>query len=372
MRRIDAEMWAAIFGTLVSVAVGLPVLILGARGQALTTGPAWVWWLCFAGYVAAQVVCMWLPDRLAARLVRAALAAQVAFGAVLALTAPRAGWTSILLIYTAGMSVYLVRWPVTTAIIVLNTAVAASAAALAGGGPVGVLVTGTLYLLLQLATAAGVLAQRRAEESNRNLAAAHTELRAAAALLAESSRADERLSIARELHDLLGHQLTVLALELETASHKADPAEHVARANKVARDLLADVRATVGQLRQRAPDLRATLERIVADLPAPRVHLSVGADVRADEARTATLIRCVQEVITNAIRHAHATEVWIEIRTGADGAIVFDAHDDGCGADRVVMGNGLTGIAERVRALGGHARFDGRTGFRVVAEVPAP
>ncbi|MDP9793681.1 signal transduction histidine kinase [Catenuloplanes nepalensis] len=372
MRRFDPDLWSAVYGTMICAAVGLPVLVVGARGGDLVTVPVAVWWLLFGGYVLTQTLCTWLDHRFGRPAIRGFLAAQVIIGAALALTAPRAGWTSILLIYTAALSVYVVSWPLTLAVIGLNTAVAMAAAGLGGQSAAAVAVTGVLYLLLQVASALGVLGQRRAEESNRRLSAAHTELRAAGVLLAESSRADERLRIARELHDLLGHQLTVLTLELETATHRADPAEHVARANQVARALLADVRATMGELRRRAPDLRGTLERIVADLPAPAVHLSIGADVRTDEARTAALIRCVQEVVTNAIRHAHATELWIDIRTGDDGGIRFEAHDDGPGAARVVMGNGLTGIVERVRELGGHARFDGRTGFRVTAEVPAP
>jgi signal transduction histidine kinase len=371
VRRFDPDLWGAIYGTLVCVAVGLPVLVVDVRGGDLTTAPA-LWWLLFAGYVIAQAACTWFSDDLAPRLIRLAFAGQVVFGAALALMAPRAGWTPILLIYTAALSVYLVPWPVTLLVIGLNTAIAMIAAGLADQPPVAVAITGALYLLLQLASTLGVLGQVRAQEANRRLSAAHTQLRAAGALLAEASRADERLRIARELHDLMGHQLTVLTLELETATHKADPAEHVARANTVARALLADVRATVGEMRRQAPDLRATLERIVADLPTPRVHLSIGEDVQTDEARTATLIRCVQEVVTNAIRHARATELWIEIRRGDNGHIVFEAHDNGRGADRVVMGNGLTGIDERVRELGGSARFDGRTGFRVTAEVPAP
>ncbi|WP_127502584.1 sensor histidine kinase [Actinoplanes solisilvae] len=80
----------------------------------------------------------------------------------------------------------------------------------------------------------------------------------------------------------------------------------------------------------------------------------------------------MQEVVTNAIRHARASDLWIDIRTGTDGSLHFEACDDGPGAARVEMGNGLTGIAERVRELGGRVRFDGRTGFRVTAEVPAP
>ncbi|GAB7039646.1 MULTISPECIES: sensor histidine kinase [Catenuloplanes] len=371
MRRLDPELWSAVYGTMICVAVGLPVLVVGVRGGEVVTIPEAAWWLMFAGYVLTQTLCTWLDHRFTRPAVRGFFAAQVVLGAALALTAPRAGWTSILLIYTAALGAYLVPWSLTLAVIGLNTVVSMTAAGLAGQPGPAVAVTGVLYLLLQVASTFGVLGQLRAEESNRRLSVAHTELRAAGVLLAESSRADERLRIARELHDLLGHQLTVLTLELETATHKADPTEHVARANRVARALLADVRSTVGELRQRAPELRATLERIVADLPSPVVHLSIGADVRADETRTATLIRCVQEVVTNAIRHAHATELWIDIRDD-DGGIRFEAYDDGPGTPRVVMGNGLTGIAERVRELGGHARFDGRTGFRVTAEVPAP
>ncbi len=372
MRRFDPDLWSAIYGTLICVAVGLPVLVVDVRGSDLTTIPPALWWAMFAGFVITQSICTWFSDDIAPRRLRLAFAAQVALGAALALGAPRAGWTAILLIYTSALSVHLVRWPVTVAIIGLNTAVAMAASWLGDQSVVSVLITGALYLLLQLASTLGVLGQQRVQESNRRLSATQTELRAAGALLAESSRADERLRIARELHDLIGHQLTVLTLELETATHKADPAEHVARANQVARALLADVRTTVGELRQRAPDLRATLEKIVAGLPAPRVHLSIDAEVQTDEARTATLIRCVQEVVTNAIRHARATELWIDIRAADDGGVVFEAYDDGPGTDRVVMGNGLTGIAERVRELGGEARFDGRTGFRVTAEVPAP
>jgi signal transduction histidine kinase len=375
VKRVDPEIWAAVYGSLICLAVGLPVAIAGVRGNQLSTVPAPVWWALFAAYFATQVVCTWLMDLVGRRVLLSALTLQVGTGCALALTAPGAGWTSILLIYTAGLSVYLVRRRITAVIIVVQTGAAVVAALLTADGAASVAFVGALYFLLQLASSAGVLAQRRAEENSVRLAVAHTELRAATALLSESSRADERLRISRELHDLIGHQLTVLTLELETATHKLDPAEHVARANTVARALLADVRSTVGELRQQAPDLRATLERIVADLPAPVVHLSIAPDVRADETRTATLIRCLQEVVTNTIRHARASELWIDIRVSDDGGLVFSAYDNGPGTDRVVMGHGLTGIAERVHELGGRAQFSGRdeqAGFRVTATVPAP
>jgi signal transduction histidine kinase len=376
VKRVDPEIWAAVYGSLICLAVGLPVLIADLRGNDLTIVASGIWWSLFMVYLITQVTCTWLMDISARRTLLTALALQVFAGCALAVTAPRAGWTSILLIYTAGLSVYLVRWPATVAIIVVQTAAAAVAALGGDGGASAVVFVVVLYFLLQFASTAAVRAQRKVEDSNRRLSVLHAELGAAVVLLAEQSRADERLRISRELHDLIGHQLTVLTLELETASHKADPSEHVTRANEVARALLADVRATVGELRQQAPDLRSTLERIVADLRSPAVHLTVAADVQADETRTTALIRCLQEVVTNAIRHARATELWVTVRTGKGGGLVFEAYDNGPGVDRIVMGNGLTGIAERVRELGGNTLFAGRVtkgaGFGVTASVPAP
>jgi signal transduction histidine kinase len=302
-------------------------------------------------------------------------AAQVVLGPVLVLLAPRAGWTPILLVFTAVASSYFVRWQVTAAIIAANTIVVAVAGQELETVGVGswAYPSALLYLLLQVGSVFGELATRREVETRKKLAEAHTELRATTALLSESTRSDERLRIARELHDLLGHQLTVLSLELEVATHHSQPParEHVSRAASIARELLADVRATVGELRGRAPDLRETLERIVADLPEPTTHVRVDDDVHADEAQTAAIVRCVQEVVTNTIRHAEANELWIEIGATPAGGVTFTAQDDGRGADRVVPGNGLRGIAERVEELGGSATFTSKSGFRVVAELPA-
>jgi signal transduction histidine kinase len=80
----------------------------------------------------------------------------------------------------------------------------------------------------------------------------NSELRATRALLAESTRIAERMRIARELHDLIGHHLTALSLNLEVASHLSNEAasEHVRKAQSTARLLLADVREAVSELRQ--------------------------------------------------------------------------------------------------------------------------
>jgi signal transduction histidine kinase len=189
----------------------------------------------------------------------------------------------------------------------------------------------------------------------------------------EASRASERLRISRELHDLIGHQLTVLTLELESAVHRDPEAarEHVERARGVARELLGDVRHTVGELRRRAPDLRSALESLAAAVPRPRVEVTVGDDVVADEEQTAALVRVVQEVVTNAVRHAQlATVLHLEVTADGD-RIMLVAQDDGLTSGPVRLGNGLRGMVERLEALGGGAAFDASAGFRVEAHLEA-
>lgn len=98
------------------------------------------------------------------------------------------------------------------------------------------------------------------------------ELEAAGVLLENSAATNERLRISRELHDLIGHQLTVLNLELEAAKHRegSQAHQHVDQAANVAKDLLANVRTTVGELREAGPrGLQQSLERMAGAVPLP-------------------------------------------------------------------------------------------------------
>lgn len=163
----------------------------------------------------------------------------------------------------------------------------------------------------------------------------------------------------------------MLALELEVASHQATPPalEHVERARGVARDLLADVRETVGELRRQTPELVEMLTEITAELPDLDVHLDIDADDLGEEIST-TLVRCTQEVVTNTLRHADATELWISIRRDGD-RVTLTSTDDGSVRTPLVIGNGLRGLTERVESHGGTVTFDVDGGFRLRAEVPA-
>jgi signal transduction histidine kinase len=195
------------------------------------------------------------------------------------------------------------------------------------------------------------------------------------AQLAEQSRTEERLRIARELHDALGHHLTAMSLNLEVAAHQTsgEAHENVRAAQSLARLLLGDVRELAYAMKQgRTTDLVDGLTRLAEIVPVPAVHVEVAPGVRVDDPRCAhALLRCAQEFVTNAIRHAGARNVWIALEVRA-AELELTARDDGVGTRELRPGGGLSGLRERLEELGGSLVVDGdRGGFAVRATVPA-
>ncbi len=223
-----------------------------------------------------------------------------------------------------------------------------------------------------LVTAYVAREQAAAREEQRRL---NAELRATRALLAESTRVNERTRIARELHDLLGHHLTALSLNLEVAVHVTEgrAQEHVRQAHTLAKLLLTDVREAVSQLRgEDTIDLASALLPLAEGVPALDIRMDVEPGLALDDPERAhVLLRCTQEIITNAVRHAGASRLWIDCRR-EDGQVVIEARDDGRGAEQVVAGNGLRGLRERLRQHGGDVAIDpgaGR-GFQLRLRLP--
>jgi signal transduction histidine kinase len=220
--------------------------------------------------------------------------------------------------------------------------------------------------------------QAEAREEQRRL---NAELRATRALLGESVRVNERTRISRELHDLLGHHLTALSLNLEVAGHltpEGRAREHVQQAHTLAKLLLTDVREAVSQLREGgAIDLAAALQPLSENVPAIDIHMDIEAPLTIDDPERAhVLLRCTQEIITNAVRHANAHNLWISVRREGCN-ITVDARDDGRGADLLVAGNGLRGMRERLAQYGGQLRIETQprphpdAGFRLRLTLPA-
>jgi signal transduction histidine kinase len=214
---------------------------------------------------------------------------------------------------------------------------------------------------------------RRETEARQALACANAELRATRELLAEASRIHERTRIARELHDVIGHDLTALGLQLEIATHvpASKIPDHVSRAREVNARLLRNVRDVVSAMRvSEGTELGQALRTLVEDLPGLTVHLVLpGALVLDDAARAHCVLRCVQEIVTNTLRHARARNLWIAIEHRA-GAITVDARDDGRGAERVEAGNGLAGMRSRIEELGGFLQIAPAPSFSVTAQLP--
>lgn len=232
-----------------------------------------------------------------------------------------------------------------------------------------------LYLSLAMLTFITSFVARRQTEAREELRVVNSELRATQLLLAEGERAGERLRISRELHDVVGHHLTALTLNLEVATHltTGKALEHVKQAQSVSKLLLADVRQVVSALRgSDTVDLDKTLRELVASAPAPTVHLKLPDPFRiADARRAQVLVRLTQEILTNTMRHARSRNLWLEFSLDGD-VVELVARDDGRGADKVKPGNGLTGMRERLEIFGGSLDIETRPGFGFVVLARLP
>lgn len=242
-------------------------------------------------------------------------------------------------------------------------------------GWLGGLSGGAAFAGFQVFALGRSLLQRSERQAREGLSRANAELYATRELLAASSRAAERLRISRDLHDALGHHLTALSIRLEIASRLTSgaAAEHLREAHAIARLLLADVRSVVSELRDRGRiDVAEAIRSFTLGVTGPQIHLDLPPTLFLDHSAEAeTLIRCVQEIITNATRHAGARNVWIRLVEGST-MLELSARDDGSGSAAVVPGHGLKGMQERFAEHAGRVEFAtmAGSGFEVRAFLP--
>ncbi|HET8881526.1 MAG TPA: sensor histidine kinase [Solimonas sp.] len=205
---------------------------------------------------------------------------------------------------------------------------------------------------------------------------AQAELRAAQALLDEGTRSDERLRLSRELHDIVGHKLTALKLQLALVERRQPQDDTLRLCRQLADEVLAEIRGVVAMLRRHeGVELQQAIAALAMPFAAtgPRIDLDLDPQLRvADIARAQALLRCAQESLTNALRHSGARHVCIVLAGGEDGA-VLTVDDDGRGLRGAAPGLGLTGMRERLAAVGGHLDIVDAAagGVRVRATVPA-
>ena len=228
---------------------------------------------------------------------------------------------------------------------------------------------------LELFSLGIVILAVRESRARQELLRLHSELLATRSLFEESLRHAERVRIARSLHDEIGHQLTALSLQLEIASHAeaGQSQSAVLKAQQLTRELLASVRSVVGALRGGEPlAVEPALRILSSGIPYPRVHLEVPENLTVEQpAQADALFHCVQEALTNAVRHAGAANVWVQL-AGADDGIEVRVRDDGRGARTVAPGHGLQGMRERLEELGGNLEVQSaqQRGFEIRAWVP--
>jgi signal transduction histidine kinase len=228
------------------------------------------------------------------------------------------------------------------------------------------------YLGFQVLTFLVVQLLDREVRARAELFRTNTELMATRELLAESARLGERLRIARELHDAMGHHLAGLSLNLEALGQRQGPSPPLDAARSLTRRLLDDVESLVDTLgRDREVDLARNLAALAAEIPRPRLHVEADALALPDPARAHALWRCCQEIVTNAVKHAEAENLWIVIRAH-DGRVELTARDDGSGAARLGPGHGLEGMRRRLEEMGGALDLDTRpgVGFEVRVRLP--
>lgn len=214
-----------------------------------------------------------------------------------------------------------------------------------------------------------VNAERTNEEKGVELQLSHEEVRRLAATA-------ERERIGRDLHDLLGHTLSLITLKLELSRRlfDRDPTaakREIEEAEKVARHALAEVRSAVSGIR--ATDLAAELASARLLLESSGVHLDYGRPpISLPDETERGLSLILREAVTNIARHAEASSATIEMRRehASVHMLISDNGRGGIGAD----GNGMCGMRERVRALGGTFKVQSppRDGTRLLVIAPVP
>lgn len=200
------------------------------------------------------------------------------------------------------------------------------------------------------------------------------ELKATQSLLKATTERNERIRIARDLHDSLGHQLTALSLQLEVASHIDDDAKdiHLEQAKKISKSLLSDIRETVSDIRRKDDrELAVALRALVTGIPNLEVSLEMNLDESCvDATQVEVIFRSVQEALTNVAKHSKADRCQISLNN--DSAFInIDIMDNGEKVEAIEPGNGLKGMAERINNIGGELMYLSRKcGFYIRIRLP--
>lgn len=218
-------------------------------------------------------------------------------------------------------------------------------------------ITALLYGSFHLFAVLVQSASRDAEAAKDELEQKHQQLLATQQLLQAASRQSERTRIARNLHDVVGHHLTALTIQLQVAGHLTDGEAKVQVDNchQLAKLLLSDVREAVSTMRQYADvSLLDAISGLTRLLPTQlEVKLQIPADIMLNDLAQAQHLLCiVQEALSNSLKHSGATTVNIKASI-AEHQLQLLIDDNGILMPRWQPGNGIIGMQERLAECNG-------------------
>ncbi|MFI6337033.1 sensor histidine kinase [Streptomyces sp. NPDC050535] len=333
-----------------------------------STGVRILGWLGLVAFVGWYMILVFRTGRGETNaLVLGSLAVLAAQSTVLSLTLGRE-WL-VLFVYVSiasggALPLRWARWTIPATAVVLTTIALA-------------VPDGTAYLAgLLIPTLLGGFAMTGVRELVRTTIA----LREARATVAQLAANEERLRLARDLHDLLGHSLSLITLKSELAGrllpdHPDRAAKEVTDIENVSRQALVDVREAVTGYRR--PRLAGELAGAKAALAAAGVLADLPAEpdlAGVPEESESALAWALREAVTNVVRHSGARRCVVGLvhRQTLDGPVLeLSVEDNGSGGSGDGPGNGLTGLAERLAKAGGSLEAGRATsGFRLVARAP--
>jgi two-component system sensor histidine kinase DesK len=202
-------------------------------------------------------------------------------------------------------------------------------------------------------------------QANRELRMAHEEIE-------QLARVAERERIARDLHDVLGHTLSLVILKSELASKLMDRDPERAKSEirdveQISREALAEVRHAISGYR--AGSLEEEITRADATLQTAGIAVEcTSMPMLLSPAQETVLALAVREAVTNVVRHARAQHCWLKLEQ-VDASCLLEVLDDGCGGVQT-EGNGVRGMRERIEALGGTLRRETSAGTRLTILLP--
>jgi signal transduction histidine kinase len=228
-------------------------------------------------------------------------------------------------------------------------------------------------------------ARNRAEKLARDLEVANRQLSAYATQAEELAISKERNRLAREIHDSLGHYLTVINVQLQAALTVLDDDRQravtaVETAQQLAQDGLTSVRQSVSALRESPlgdKPLAEAIDALVQETERAGIVVEtelLGRPRRLEPATELALYRTVQEGLTNIRKHSRASRVDLTLDYGDPERVGLTIKDNGVGAASIDNGGfGLVGVRERVQLLGGsvHVQTEPGQGFQLIIQIPA-